>query len=75
MITCNQENNVHTTLWADLSFRLTVAGFRRNTSFESGNFTMIALIVASYVTAVDTGDKNIRFHQENIKAVTMWNAS
>lgn len=57
MITC-EENNIHTTLCADLSFRLTVAGFRRNTSFELGNFTMIALTVASYVTAVDTRDIN-----------------
>lgn len=34
---------VHTTLWAERSFRLTVAGWRRNSSSESGTFTLITL--------------------------------
>lgn len=35
---------LHTTLWAERSFRLTVAGCRKNSSSESGTFTLIALI-------------------------------
>ena len=47
-------NIFHTTLCADLSFLLTVAGCSKNSSSEFGTFTLIALRYLSYVTAVDT---------------------
>lgn len=59
---------LHTTLWAERSFRLTVAGCRRNSSSESGTFTLIALIDLSYVTAVDTRKEKMISHQTKVKA-------
>ncbi len=41
-------------LLAERSFRRTVAGCRKNSSVVPGTFTRIALIVSSYLTAVDT---------------------
>ena len=47
-------NALHTTLWAERSFRLTVAGCNKNSSSDSGTLTLIARIDLSYDTAVET---------------------